>query len=124
LTKDIFVISKEDRATLYVARYPQSVTTTIRLTKVGELPIPTVTAADISQDGAEIILKNYQRIFYWKRTAGQSVEDIVKQTPVYLPYSPEPKGESVCWSNDGSGFFTTSEMIDDQPAVIYFHRRR
>ncbi|HTJ50473.1 MAG TPA: hypothetical protein VL443_13525 [Cyclobacteriaceae bacterium] len=123
-TKDIYVISKEDQATIYVARYPQSVNTKITLTIVGKLPISTVTAADISPDGNEILIKNYQQVFYWKKKDNESISQLLKQKPVRLAYSPEPKGESICWATDGSGYFTTSEIVDNAPAEIFFFKRK
>lgn len=123
LTKDIYVISKEDQAVVYVARYPQSTSEVITLTKVGKLPIPTVTAADISPDGTEIIIKNYARIFYWKKTGSESVTQLLKRKPRLLPYVPEPKGESVCWNADASGYYTTSERGDRAPQILFYKRK-
>jgi len=124
LTKDFYVISKEsDNAVIYAARYPQPIHTNFILEKVGTLPISKVTAADISPDGTEILIKNYIQVFYWKRNPSQSISSTLHETPFTIPYQIEPKGESICFANDGSGFYTTSEKIDTPAPAIYFYKR-
>jgi len=124
LSKDFFVISKEsDKAVIYAARYPQSITTSFTLEKVGTLPISKVTAADISQDGTEILIKNYTQVFYWKRSPGQSISSTLRQTPFAIPYQVEPKGESICFASDDVGFYTTSEKVDSNTPAIYYYKR-
>jgi hypothetical protein len=123
-TLDIYVISKDDEATIYVARYPQPINTSFILEKVGTLPIFKVTAADISPDGTEILIKNYTQIFYWKRNLNSSISSTLKQQPTILPYQIEPQGESICFAADNSGFYTTSEKIDASAPLIYFYTRK
>jgi hypothetical protein len=124
LTKDFFVISKEsDKAVIYAARYPQLITTRFILEKIGTLPISKVTAADISGDGTEILIKNYTQVFYWKRNAGQSISSTLHKTPFAIPYKIEQQGESICFASDGSGFYTASEKIDTSAVAIYFYKR-
>jgi hypothetical protein len=120
-TKDVFVVSKEGQATIYVARYPQDVKNIFTMVKVGVLPISDVTAADISPDGTEVLIKNYSMILYWKKSGNETISELLKKTPVRAPYQPEEKGESICWITDGSGYLTTSEL-GNQP--IYFYRRK
>jgi len=124
VTLDIYVISKEGQAVVYVARYPQDISKTFTMRKLGTLPISDVTAADISPDGKEILLKNYAVVLYWKKANNESITDLLQQIPQRAPYVPEPKGESICWATDGSGYFTTSEIIDSTPANIYFYKRK
>jgi hypothetical protein len=120
-TKDIYVISKEGQAVIYVARYPQDITNIFTLTKVGVLPISDVTSAAISPDGKEIIIKNYALALYWKKAANETIPELLKTIPQKAPYQPEDQGESICWATDGSGYFTTSEGVN-QP--IYFYKRK
>jgi len=121
LTKDIYVVSKEDQAVIYVARYPQKINSVFTMTKLGVLPISNVTAADISPGGNEIVIKNYAITLYWKKTSDESISELLKKTPVRAPYQIEEKGESICWARDGSGYFTTSEL-PGQP--VYFYKRK
>ena len=120
-TNDIYVISKENLAVIYVARYPQPLNQDFEITKLGIIPITDVTAADISSDGNEVVIKNYNQIFYWKKIPNESIADLLQQTPMRLPYVAEVKGESICWAADGSGYFVTSEGTN-QP--IYFYQRK
>ena len=124
LTKDIYVISKESgKAVVYLASYPQPLNKNFVLTKIGSLPISKVTAADISPDGTEILIKNYVQVFYWKRNLNQTISFTLKQNPLLLPYQIEEQGESICFAKDASGFYTTSEMTSNAPPPIYFYKR-
>jgi hypothetical protein len=125
LTKDIYVVSKEDSgATIYVAKYPQELNKDFAMIKVGKLPISTITSGDISPDGKEVVLKDYGQIFYWKKTGNETISQLLKKTPVKLPYNGEPKGEAICFGADGSGYYTTSEVVDSTPAAITFYKRK
>lgn len=121
VTHDIYVVSKENQATVFVARYPQPVDSAFKIVKLGTLPISDVTAADISADGKEILIKNYSQILYWKKSGNESISELLQKTPQRVPYSPELKGESVAWAPDGSGYYVTSEGAN-QP--IYFYKRK
>jgi len=50
-----------------------------------------------------------------------TVTDLLQQTPMRAPYTPELKGESVCWANDGSGYSTTSDGPDQS---IWFYKKK
>lgn len=123
-TNDIYIISKEGQAVIYVARYPQIMDKMFTIVKLGSLPISDVTAADISQDGNEVLIKNYALILYWRKKSIESISDLLQTVPQRAPYVPEPKGESIGWANDGSGYFTTSEIIDNNPVSINFYKRK
>jgi hypothetical protein len=124
VSHDIYIISKEGQATIYVARFPQALNSVFTITKLGTLPISDVTSADISQDGTEILVKNYSLMLYWKKSSSESISELLKKTPQRAPYTPEPKGESVCWAADASGYFTISEMTDNNPTKVYFYQRK
>lgn len=120
-TKDLYVITKDSVAGVYVARYPQNVRELTRLTLLARLPISTVTAADISADGSQILVKNYDDIFYWKRKAGESIADCLMRAPLRLNYKREPQGEAIAWSRDGNGFYTLSEQVGGQAPTLYHY---
>ena len=40
--------------------------------------------------------------------------------PVDLPYNIELQGESVCWNNNGTGYFTLAEGAN--APLYYYHR--
>lgn len=125
LTKDIYIISKrEESVNVYKLAYPQSVSGTVVPEKVGKLPFTWITAGDISADGKEILLKTYDEVFYWQREEGQSIADVLKSTPVRVPYKKEPQGEAIAWGRDRAGFFTTSELFTNPDAILYFYQRK
>lgn len=124
ISLDLYVITKEQRATVYKLPYPQSLSKVTLATKLGTLPISTVTSASVSGDGSEILIKNYTTILYWKRQPGESLSVVLGRNPVQLVYSTEPKGEAICWTNDGSGYFTTSEIVDTTAATLFSYKRK
>jgi hypothetical protein len=128
LTKDIYIASKESNLSkIYVARYPQSITTATTLTPVVELYFNKATGGDISADGTEILLRSNQLIWHWKLTAGTSVSTGLLTTPQIAPYANnEPQGEGIGFAADGSGYYTNTEIKDypDKLATISFYSRK
>jgi hypothetical protein len=131
-TKDIYIISKrETNVHLYRLAYPQNINEVTVAQSYGELPsfgqgLPAyVTGAAISPDGAEIIVRTYAGIFYWKRDAGQSIADALQQgTSRQLPYRIEPQGEAVCFDKDNKGYFTISEKATAPSVNLYYYARK
>lgn len=108
-TSDLYLVSKrEEKVNLYFARYPFA-TDTLRLQKVLTMPLTQIVAGSISPDGQQVLLKNYKMIYHWKRSAEQTLRDMLAQKPTVLPYDPENQGEAMCWNTTGTGFFTLSE---------------
>lgn len=119
LTNNLIIISKrEDNVHIYLASYPQSTTEVITLKKVGTLPFGLVVAGNISPDGKEILLKNYQKVFYWKKEGNESIVELLQNNFQNLPYVQEPQGESIAWKLDGSGYYTLSE---GKSATLFFY---
>jgi hypothetical protein len=123
-TKDIYIITKDAQAGLYVARYPQNIHKATKLIKLGVLPISTVTAADISPDGDHILIKNYKSVFYWHRQPDETISDCLQQAPNRLDYHAEPQGESIAWSSSGKGFYTITEKVGSKPPVLFHYKSK
>jgi hypothetical protein len=125
LTKDIFIVSKrENNVGVYLAAYPQSLNDTLTLEHVATLPLMQTVAGDISFDGKEILLKNYDNVYYWRRDLQQSVAEALTNNQYYiLPYTREPQGEAICWSYNSNGYYTVSEELLNIPAHLYFYPR-
>lgn len=125
-TKDLYVVSKrEDSVRVYRLAYPQSTTQTITAEKVATLPLTSIVAADISSDGSEILLKNYQNIYYFKRAQNQTIAEALLKGGEFVSYGFEPQGEAVCFAANGEGYYTTSEETQfDIPAHVYFYSRQ
>jgi hypothetical protein len=128
LTKDLYIATKQSgRSTLYVARYPQSVTSKTTLVALDKLPFDLLTAGDISADGTEILLRNTGQIWYWKRQAGETIAATLLRKPQDAPYARnERQGEGICFAFDGSGYFTDSETkkYAGEKVAISFYKRK
>lgn len=110
LTHDIYIMSKrEPQVALYSITYPYPEKDTLELTKVLTLPHTKIVAGDISPDGKEILIKDYDFIYYYKRNLNESIAQALAKEPVQLSYTREPQGESICFSLDQLYFFTLSE---------------
>lgn len=110
ITGDIYIVSKrEANVNLYQIQYPYATVDTIIAKKVLTLPYSQIVAGDISQDGTEILLKSYKKVWYWSRKKEMSVASALSQSPYETTYISEPQGESVCWAPDAKGFYTISE---------------
>jgi hypothetical protein len=125
-SKNIYIFSKrERRVNLYKISVPLSTTAIMTAEKVlEELPFSWVVAADLSADGNEILVKNYDNVYYWKRSPGETIEDAVKRTAERLPYTPEPQGEAIAFDPDGTGYYTLSEQKKKMAQHLYFYKRK
>ncbi|MND28803.1 hypothetical protein D3C80_192960 [compost metagenome] len=126
LTKDLYIVTKGKTATIYRAEFPQNSIKSTKLEYIGSLPISQATGGSISSDGKEIIIKDYYRIYYWKRLEGQSINEALTATPELLPYQREMQGEAVGFNNDNSGYYTISEIESRKGLVptLYFYKRK
>ena len=122
IDKGIYVITYLDSSTtIYKAPSLVNLNKAATLKLVGTLPYHKITAADISSNGDEIIMKNYIAIFYWKRHAGQSIMDALLQDHEMIRYSKEPRGMAMAWNPTGTGFYTLSAKAHDQKRFLYFY---
>lgn len=133
VSKDIFIISKrENSKRLYKLSYPQSYTQTTTAEFIQELTFSAnpgtpsyITDGNVSVDNQEIIIKNYLQIFHWRRNANETIPEALKRTPTTLPYTAEPQGEGVCFSQNNSGYYTISETGPNfVPVKLYFYKRK
>lgn len=84
----------------------------------GLLPFKWITAGDISQNGDQVLLKNYHNVYYWKRAAGEHIWQTMLRKPVKQYYKHEKQGEAIGFTPDGKGYYVTSE---GQHAPIYYY---
>ncbi|OQP64158.1 hypothetical protein A3860_22395 [Niastella vici] len=124
-TRDLYIATKEDDSCrIFVARYPQSTRNTITLEPVIKLPFHLVTSGNIASNGQEILLRNEQLYWYWKRSPGETVAAALSRPPQEIvPGINEPQGEAICFTADRQGYFTCSEVHGKQEPVIYFYKR-
>lgn len=120
-TKDIYVLTKDKAAGLYIAPYPQKTKEMNNLKLLATLPISNITAADISRDGNRILIKSYDAVFYWQRTAEETIDACLQRPPIKLNYQKEPQGESIAWTWSGIGFYTLSEKVGSKTPVLFHY---
>ena len=124
-TQDLIVISKrEDPVNVYQIEFPYSTSDTIIAKKKMMLPLTQIVAASFSPDGVELLMKNYNHIYYWPNAENRSLMELLKEIPTEIPYIIEPQGESITWAIDNSGFFTLSEMNKGKKSFLYFYKRK
>ncbi len=83
-----------------------------QLERVGELTSgfgTLVTGADISPDGALIVVRSYAGVDLFRRAAGDDVATALESVPCGAPSPSERQGESIGFSADGSSYVTVSE---------------
>jgi hypothetical protein len=84
-----------------------------------------ITDGNVSVDNKEIVIKNYLQVFHWRRTANETIPEALKRTPTVLPYTAEPQGEGICFSQNSSGYYTISETGPNfVPVKLYFYKRK
>ena len=87
---------------------------------IREVPGDVIVGADISPDGTELLVKYYDEIRYYCRDVNVSLEETLsRHYAVVLDYDPEPKGESIAWSEDG--LYTLSEAKMEATVPLYFY---
>jgi hypothetical protein len=125
LTRDLYIVTKEDDSSrIYVASFPQSTRHKVMLEPVITLPFHLVTGGNISCNGLEILLRNEESYWYWKRARGERVAAALRRPPQQItPITKEPQGEAICFATDLQGYFTCSEVNKNQRPVIYFYER-
>lgn len=124
ITKDFYIISKrEDSVGVY--KVPQPFTKGVMTAeKVAKIPFYQIVAAAFSPDGTEILLKDYDHVYYWKRSKDEPLETVLLRKPERLTYKRESQGEALTWKWDGSGYYTLSETTPGKPAYLRFYKRK
>ncbi len=122
---DLFILSKRDSSnTLYRVPVSELHKPEITLEKVMKLPVTMAVGGDISADGSKILIKNYWAVYYWERKPGESIPEALSRNPVQLPYSPEPQGEAITFSEDGQSYFTLSEKRYGVEPMLYQYYKK
>jgi hypothetical protein len=123
-SKNLYLFSKESvTCGVYEIKFPFTADTLVAK-RLYDISHGNVNAADISRDGNEVLIKNYNNIYYWKKSDNESLAKLVRTPPIDLDYDREPQGESVAWATDGSGFYTLGENAKGERAKLYFYKRK
>jgi hypothetical protein len=123
LTDDFYVVSKRepDGNRLYRATAPRT-TRQNTLVRAGRFAFTSTTAADISADGMQVLIRRYSNrevdrltppeiaASYWSRpNRSVSLVDLLARPGQVVPLVSEAQGEAIAFAADGRGFYTTSE---------------
>lgn len=120
ISADLFILSKRDSVnTLYRLPAGDFAKGKATLEELIKLPFTSATGGDISQDGTQILIKNYFTNYHWERKTGESIAEALSRTPVKLPYIPEPQGEAIGFQPDGKAYYTISEKRFNMIPVLY-----
>ncbi|HEY1871254.1 MAG TPA: hypothetical protein VGG71_09360 [Chitinophagaceae bacterium] len=118
IEKLIYIVSKRtDSVMVYTTPLNFKSNDTVTLDKrcklyfTGFRPFKWITAGDISRDGQHILLKSYEKVYYWKRNNNEPVWQTMLKKPTELPYKFEKQGEAIGFTLDGKGYYTTSEGV-------------
>lgn len=150
-TRDLYTVSKrKKKINLYRLPYPQSTTAPMTaevaladrdflkvegksISQQGEETLINgynaqyyyqIVAGDISPDGQEVLIKSYSAVYYWKKSAQESLIELLRKDPILLPYEAEPQGEAIGFDAEGKGYFTISEKRGmASPQVIFYKRK-
>ena len=123
--KDLYILSKnENQTNMYCAAYKEYTNGQTMLDKIAILPFGEITAADISSDGNQIMLKTEKQIYFWNRNNGETILQAMKRTPVLIPYKKEAKGEALAITPDGNGYYTLSEKSSGPTPSLYFYKKK
>lgn len=88
------------------------------------LPFTFVTAADMSQNGSYIIIKNLTHVFLWHRDKNESVLTALSKPYKEVSYQIEPQGEAICFGfKDDTHFYTISERPLGLDSFLYRYIR-
>lgn len=112
-TGDWVVLTKALLSTkIYTISAPSAAASRATLSYQGEVPSLSwglLTAADISVDGSQILLRSYASVYLYPRPQGTPLAEALAQTPCELPKPSERQGETIAWSPDSKSYFTLSE---------------
>lgn len=83
-----------------------------------------LTAADISRNNDEIIIRNYLDVYYWKKNKYESISDALHRDPMIIPSAQEAQGEAIAFSANGNGYYSISEQVNPtSPVHVYFTKK-
>lgn len=124
--KLIYIVSKRhDTVGVYTTPLIYRPDDTVMLTKRSKLffpgikPFKWITAGDISKDGQQVLLKSYNKVYYWKRDHNEPIWKTVQKPWKIMPYEEEKQGEGIGFAPDGKGYYTCSEGVY---TPIYYYR--
>ncbi|MFD2871003.1 hypothetical protein ACFS5N_00905 [Mucilaginibacter ximonensis] len=124
--KLFYIISKRsDTVRVYTSPLNYKPNDTVVMTYRAKLffkgfkPFKWITAGDISKDGTQVLVKSYQKVYYWKRQGDEPIWQTLQRIPAEPNYQQEKQGEAIGFTPDGRGFYTVSEGVF---SPVYYYR--
>jgi hypothetical protein len=115
LTLDLYVVTKDDVASVYVKRAPHDDAGPFVLEALGERPAlpPIATGGSVSPDGTRVVVRGYDATAWlWMRDGYRPLEDAFDDgAPCPIGLAAEPQGEAIGFTADGAGLVTVSEGV-------------
>lgn len=114
-----YIVTQEKDDTARVFRSGPDIKISRALEDLGVLDAvggKSITAGDVSVDGAWVALRSSEKVWLWPREPGQDLASVFAGEPCELDLAVEPQGEALAF--DPSGFVTISEGVD-QPLLRY-----
>jgi hypothetical protein len=115
----ILITKREEEVMVY--QFPFLPNETIEIISKGTLNHRNITSGDMNIDG-EILIKNYQTVFYWPPSEKPTVERILEGPKFRIPYNEEPQGEAISWAEHG--FYVVSEKEKSTPQELIYYERK
>lgn len=119
-TGDLVIVSKRDES-CYIYTFPFEAGQSKSIEPKGQLNLRMFTAGDLNTNG-EMILKNYNTIFYWAPSQVPVNTRFSNGPDFTIPYVTEPQGEAITFTPDNS-FFTLSEFNEHSNQNLFIYRR-
>ena len=105
---DVYFVTKESSpAEVFVARAPLDASVTAVLTPVGTIDFALATAADMSTDGARIVVRGYTAVRVFPVAAGDDVATAFSSE--FLTARSGASAEAIAFEHDGYGLYTVPE---------------
>lgn len=118
------VTKRKDTVRIYTSPLNHKANDTLTLTFRGKLffegtkPFKWITGGDISKAGDKILLKSYEKVYYWKRAGKEHLWQTLQKKTQILTYQVEKMGEAIGFAADGKSYYTVSEGVY---APIYYY---
>ncbi|RFZ91918.1 hypothetical protein D0C36_10745 [Mucilaginibacter conchicola] len=126
LERLLYIVTKRgDSVNVYTGPLNIKAADTTTLTFRGKLffegskPFKWITAADISKDGQQVLIKSYEKVYYWRRRGNEPLWQTLQRPARELTYKQERQGEAIGFTQDGKGYYTTSEGVF--APIYYYH---
>jgi len=124
--KLLYIISKRtDTVSVYTAPLYYKANDTLVMTYRAKLffkgykPFKWIVSGDISKDGKQVLVKSYEKVYYWKREGNEPIWQTLQRVPDEPKYQQEKQGEAISFTLDGRGFYTVSEGVF---APVYYYK--